>query len=227
MDPIILTALGTAMARALTAAEDHLSKARAVKSDNIAACVEYLRAAQSAITGLEDEVDEILIEAKMVAQFYWEKRAALYERLDRYLNRDHLRPLLDQAIKEITACHEFAKSDSNGFFQRAEKVEALAEVQRLLSELSNYLASLNGQMNYSRKIYAGPSGMNMSELLDIQELLSQPESADDQPLRTKLAKVVKEVQSRRIRPGLPHVAQSSRVIQELTVVFGLLRRGNG
>ena len=94
-----MTALGTALERALTLAEDHLSKAQAVESANIAACVEYLRAVQSAMSGLEDELDEILIETKLVARFYWDKRAALYERIDRYLNRDRLRPLLDQAIQ--------------------------------------------------------------------------------------------------------------------------------
>jgi hypothetical protein len=218
----------TALERALVIAEAHLLKASAVRSANIAACVEYLRATQSAITGLEDEVDEILIEAKMVARFYWDKKAALYERIDRYLNRDRLRPLLDQAIQGITACYKFAERDSRGFFQRAEKPDAVAEVLRLLDELSGYLASLGGVMTYSRENYASPSGINMPELLQIQGLLlSQPESDDEQRRRTELAAVVEEVQSGRARQGLPLVAQSSRIIQELTVVFGLQATSNG
>jgi hypothetical protein len=226
MDPMFMAALKTALERSLAVAENHLSKANAVKSANIAACVEYLRAAQSAIKGLEEEVDEILIEAKMVGRFYWDKRAALYERIDRYLNRDRLRPLLDQAIQGIASCQKYAERDATGFFQRAEKAETVAEVQRLLGELSNYLASLGSAMTYSRENYASPSGINMPELLQIQGLLiSHPEGIDDQQRRTELAQVVEEVQSRRLREGLPLVAQSARIIQELTVVFGLQKGG--
>ena len=228
MDPIIMTAFGTALERALAITEEHLAKASEVKSANIEACVGFLRAAQSAITGLEDEVDEILIESKMVASFYWDKRAALYERIDRYLNRDRLRPLLGQAIEGIVSCHKFAERDSKGFFQRAEKADAVVEVQRLLSELSGYLDSLGGAMTYSQENYASPSGINMPELIRIQELLlSAPGSAEDQPLRKELAEVVREVQNRRLRQGLQLVAESSRIIQEITVVFGLLRSGDG
>jgi hypothetical protein len=59
--------IGTAIEFALKKAEEHLSKARATRTVNAAACAEYLRAAQTVIAGLEDEVDEILIESKMVA----------------------------------------------------------------------------------------------------------------------------------------------------------------
>jgi hypothetical protein len=224
MDPLIITALGTALEQALAVGENHLSKARAVKSANVAACVEYLRAVQSAITGLEDEVDEILIESKLVARFYWDKSAALYERIDRYLNRDRLRPLLDQAIQGIISCHKFAERDSKGFFQRSEKADAVAEVLRLLGELSGYLASLGSAMTYSREDYASPSGINMPELLRIQGLLLPgAESTDAQRQRAELAELVEQVQSSRVRCGLPLVAQSERIIRELTVVFGLQR----
>ena len=80
-----------ALDRAFSAAERYISNARAIKKGNVAACIEYLRAAQSAITGLETETDEILVEAKLVSQFYWEKRSALYQRIEEYLNRERLR----------------------------------------------------------------------------------------------------------------------------------------
>jgi hypothetical protein len=228
MEPMITTGLVTALEKALKIGNDYLSKAGAIKSANIAACVEYLRATQSAITGLEDEADEILIDAKMVARFHWEKREALCERIESYLNRDRLRPILDQAIEGITSCHKFAERDWKGFFQRAEKADAVKEALRLLNELCAYLASLKGAMAYSKDNYAGPSGVNIPELLRIQELLlSQPESADDQRRQMKIAEVVEEAQSRRLRQGFPLVAQSSRIIQELTVVFGLQRSGGG
>ena len=219
--------LKTALELAWAAATDHLSKARAVKSANIAACVEYLRAAQSAITGLEDEADEILVEAKMVALFFWDKRAALYERIDSYLTRDRLRPLLDQAIKGIDSCRKFAERDSEGFFSgRTEKADVVAEVRRLLDQLHDYMASLGSMMDLSRENYVSPSGISMPRLLDIQERLKQPDSTHDHR-RSELVTLVKEVQRGRVKPGLPLVADCVRVIQELTVVFGLQRRGDG
>ena len=83
-------------------------------------------------------------------------------------------------------------------------------------------------MAYTREDYASPSGINMPELLRIQQLLlSQSGSTDDQRHQTTLAELVEEIQSRRVRQGLPLVAESSRIIQELTVVFGLQRSGDG
>lgn len=231
---LISMAMGTALERAAALAEDHLSKARAVKSANIAACVEYLRAAQSAIAGLEEEVDEIFIMTKLVARFDWDKRAALYERLDRYLNRDRLRPLLGQAIKGIESCHEFAERDSKGFFRREEKADSVREVFKLLGQLSMYLASLGSTMDsdkVDKENFAGPSGLNLPELLRIQELLellvSQPESAEAEPQRTELIDLVEQAQSSRVREGFAIVADSTRIIQELIVVFGLQRIGDG
>ncbi|MBA2592596.1 MAG: hypothetical protein H0U97_10235 [Gammaproteobacteria bacterium] len=224
MDPLIVSALGTALERALAVAEDHLAKASSVKWANVAACIEYLRAAQSAVTGLEDEVDEILIEAKLVARFYWEKNAALYERIDRYLNRDQLRPLLGQAIEGIVSCHKFAEQDSRGFFSGDQKKEAVAEVLRLLGELSGYLASLGSSMSYSRENYASPSGINMPELMQIQALLLPKQAADGaDEQRTEVARIAEASQRSRVRRGFPLVAQAARIIQELTVVFSLQR----
>jgi hypothetical protein len=228
MEPVIMNALGTALERALAVAEGYLLTARAAKSANALACVEYLRAAQSAITGLEDEVDEILIAAKMVARFRWDRRSALYERIDRYLNRDRLRPILDKAIQGITICHKFAERDSKGFFQRAEKAAAVAEVLGLLNNLVGYLAALASAMTDSRENYASPSGINMPELLQVQRLLAvHPESIDAEQKRQELVKLAEQVQNRRVRRGLPLVAQSARTIQELIVVFGLQEGDNG
>ena len=224
MDAIIVTALETALA----AAQGYISNAQAIKKANVSACVDYLRAAQSAITGLEDEADEILIEAKLVSMFYWEKRIALCERIERYLNRDRLRPLLDQAIQGIAACHEFAELDAQGFFGGAEKAEGAAEVKRLLKELSHYLESLGGAMKYNKQNYAGPSGRNMAELLDIQGFLSGKEVlAGQQTPQAAIAALAQRVQDTRERRGLPLVANASRIIQELTVVFGLMKAGAG
>lgn len=229
MDPISGMFVTTALERALVLAEKHLLRARAVKSANIEACIEYLRAAQSAINGLENEVDEILIRAKIVAQFFWDvrtERADLYERIERYLNRDQLRPLLDQAVQGITSCHKFANDDPVGFFLRPERSVVVSEVKRLLNDLSSYLAGLSGVMTLDRVNYVGPSGINMNELLVVQEFLLFRSDFNDAQQGTELAQVVKEFQDRRLRQGFTLAADSSRLIQELTGIFKLLRRGD-
>jgi len=61
------TLLTTALVRALNMATHHLEEARRelarTKTYNIAVCTQFLEAARAAVLGLEDELDEILIEA--------------------------------------------------------------------------------------------------------------------------------------------------------------------
>jgi hypothetical protein len=75
-DSVIL--LKTALMPAFRYGTKWLETARAevnkTKKYNVSACVSYLEAARTAIRGLEDELDEILIEAEQVSQYYWEKK---------------------------------------------------------------------------------------------------------------------------------------------------------
>jgi len=226
MEPVIAAAVGTAFERCLSLAEHHFSRGQAVKSANMSACVEFLRAAQSAITGLEDEVDEILIAAKLVARFQWDRRDAVYERIERYLNRDRLSTLLGNAIEGITSCLKFAERDTEGFFSRPMREQVTKEVLRLLGELTVYLSELRGAMSYSPENYTGVSGINVPELLQIQETLSPREDpAEEQRRRKELAELVEQVQRSRVRHGLFLVTKASRTIQELIVVFALDAEG--
>jgi hypothetical protein len=210
MDPSIIV---TALERALSMADGYLKKGSASKTANVEACLNYLRAAQVAISGLEEEVDEILIQAKMVARFKWDDRTTPFERIERYLNRDRLRPILDQSLQGLEACRRYLERDSTGFFQRAEKLELVAEVSSLLDSLFNYLRSLGSAMSYSRENYAGPSGINMPELIELQNLLSAPDRAAD------AIALVDKVQAQRQRGGLALVAQTARLTQEIAVTF--------
>ena len=98
----------------------------------------------------EDDGGELVSFVYLIKQ----KITRSYERIDRYLSPDRLRPLLDQAIQGVTSCYKSVERDAKGFFQRAEKADAVAEVLRLLGKLSEYLASLRGAMIYSRENYA-------------------------------------------------------------------------
>ena len=78
-------------------------------------------------------------------------------------------------------------------------------------------------MEYNKQNYAGPSGVNMEELLEIQRLLTGEAATPGQPLpQAAILALVLHAQETRRRSGLPLVASASRMIQELTVVFGLM-----
>src|SRR5205814_3440131 len=98
----------TALELALRLAEKYLDEARAIRRQNAASCVRYLQAAQTALEGLEDEVDQILTEAKIVARFQWDRRPELLKRIDDYLNRYRLAKVLGQSVQGIRGCQEAA-----------------------------------------------------------------------------------------------------------------------
>ncbi len=106
----------TALEKAVSSGAQHLDEARKevaeAKKYNAASCVRYLAAARTAVLALEDEVDEILIEAGFVARYDWARRSELHRRLERYLRRDQLRPILDGALHGIRECFEVASRDS-------------------------------------------------------------------------------------------------------------------
>jgi hypothetical protein len=212
MEAIVLTALE----KALRAAEDYLKRAEARRSKNAAACVEFLSAAQSSIEGLEAEVDEILVEAKLTARFDWERRPALFQRIDLYLNRDRLRNTLTRATAGVEACLRFLEAQGPGFFNRQQKAEVTAEVRRLLADLKRYLEELGSVMGYSPGNFAS-SGIQVAELLTILDLLQRP--ADEPGIRDEVFRVAGDAQQRRQRVGLALTSRATSTIQELTVLF--------
>jgi hypothetical protein len=207
--------LVTALEKALAIAGESLAKAVAVNKANVAACLHYLRAAQAAVMGLEEELDEILIQAKAVARFRWDERAIAFERIDRYLNRDRLRPILDQSLHGLLACRAQMEKDANGFFARQEKAELVSSISDALDDLFRYLRSLSGAMGYTRENYAGSSGINMPELIAIQRLLESTDTA------WAVVEAVEALQGRRRKEGLALVADATKLMQELSVVFKL------
>ena len=105
VEPLIMTALENAF----DIGKRLLEEAGYTKKYNGAACVKYLEAARTAIAGLEDEMDEILIEAKQVSLYGWEsgeKKADLHKRIADYLHRDRLRKILHESLEGIRACHK-------------------------------------------------------------------------------------------------------------------------
>jgi hypothetical protein len=222
MGELLVTALG----KALEMAGKSLAEARAVPKRNVVSCIRFLQAAQHALRGLEDEVDAILVEAKIVARFQWEARVGLLRRINAYLNRYRLAPVLDEAIKGIKECHDFAGKDAESFWsflqtRRAEKVKAMKEVDSLLGRLTDYLNHLGNSMGYTRENYAGPSGIDMPFLLDLEKDLATAGGAEGDKIKKKIIRTADMHLGRRQRKGLQHATAAGGLIQKLMNAFGV------
>jgi len=218
---MIETALGTA----ITIATKHISNAINIKDRakkyNIRVCVEYIRAAQAAIKGMEEEVDEILVQCKYAANFDWGNKARLYERIELYINRYRLCPILKDSIEGIDACKQYAAKDTSGFWGKKIKKNAVNELSKLLDSLLSYLNSLSNIWNYDESNFIGPSGVNLNELLDIQKLILNSDEEIDEKTRKKIIDVVNQAQQKRVRKGLMIAAKANKSIQDLIVGFQL------
>ena len=215
----------TAISKALDFAEAHLRHAASYNRFNISACVEYLNAVVESIHGLEGEADELLIESKMVARFYWDRSPQLYERIEQYLNRDRLRPILSDSIKGIIACHRYAQSNAKGFFlNNTTKLSATNELMNLLHRLHGYLNDLDHSMGYDIQDFSGPSGINLKELLQIQNLIEDGnEAGSEEERRMEIIRIAEATQQRRERDGMLITADAKRIAQELVVAFRLTK----
>jgi len=217
-------AVETAIERGAALAEKYLLAAVRAPKDNIEACVKYLRAAQVAIEGLETEADEILRDSKLVALFDWERRSELYARIDTYLHVDRLRTLLDKSLEGMRASYNYAKENSGRFFQssstQAHQRLAVESILSLIQSATQYLESLSGAMGYSSENYAGPSGIHVEELLQIQQHLGgSPKERRDSKIREEIIDLATRCQARRVKHGLQIVHDASGAIQQLSTAF--------
>jgi hypothetical protein len=227
MESILTTALEKAVSLGAQYLDEAGKEVAQAKKYNAASCVGFLAAARSAVLGLEDEVDEILIEAGLVARYDWTRKSELHTRIERYLKRDRLRPILDGAQNGIRECYEVAAQDTNGFFQRPAqrelKSEAVKALLQLFGSLSNYTKSLSQKMDWDRVNYAGPSGIGVDELLTLERYLDDSEvvGMDDESRKQSIRKLVETAQDRRQKLGFPLAADVIRVTQKLNVAFRL------
>jgi hypothetical protein len=224
------TVVMTALEKALKEGRKYLYQARKeaerAKKYNIASCIKFLEAARSAALGLEDEVDEILIEAGLVARYEWRRRSELSERLQNYLNRDRLRKILGPSLEGISACYQLAVKDEERFFdlRREQKKEAREALLGSLEQLTSFLKSLDNTMKWSKVHYVGPSGVDLKMLLDLEKSLDdfKPDVQDAETRKRQIRTFVEAAQEKRQRHGLKVAADTMRVIQELTVAFRLV-----
>jgi hypothetical protein len=200
-------------------------EAKRAKKHNIASCIKFLEAARSAVVGLEDEVDEILIEAGLVARYGWGTRSELSKRLQNYLNRDRLRTILSGSLEGISACYQLAVHDPERFYdsQRKQKEKAKKALLGPLEELTKFLKSLDNTMTWSKVQFVGRSGVDLKMLLDLEKSLDDFKTKQDAETRKrKIRTFVEAAQEKRQRHGLRVAADTMGVIRELTSAFRLV-----
>jgi hypothetical protein len=165
-------------------ANEYIKKAQQYKEQDIRSFENYLEAARVAITGLEEEYDQILVQAKNCELDKPEQIKALNERIDAYLKVDSLRPKLQDSIVGLTKCREALQKNAEGFFLwfwpqvREKRQEALAEFDKLLVDLEKYLRALDEEGLKYRK--AG-TGVGVATLGEIQFYLGSRLQVDGNP----------------------------------------------
>src|SRR5215813_11878759 len=157
-----------------TLAGKHIEKAREYKEQDIRACENYLEAARIAITGLEEEYDQILVQAKNCDLEQPDQIRELKTRIDAYLTVDILRPKLKDAVVGLALCRERLRANAEGFLLwfwpplKEKRQEAIAKFDKLLQDLEEYLSKLDDE---GLKYLKAGTGVGVMTLLEIQNYL--------------------------------------------------------
>ena len=190
----------------------YIEKAREYKEQDIRACENYLEAARIAITGLEEEYDQILVQAKNCDLGQADQIRALKTRVDAYLTVDILRPKLQDAIVGLGQCRDALRKNAEGFLLwlwpplKEKRQEAIAKFDELLQELEEYLKKLDEEgLKYLR---AG-TGVGVATLQKIQDYLDTRPQGNIDPYG--LARRVSEFQR---DPSKDHLMDHIKRIRE-------------
>jgi hypothetical protein len=117
---------------AVTLAKRRLDEARATDRSQAERVVAYLRAIAEAVKGLEAEADELLSQCRWMD---WSDESARGEFLSRcrsYLDVDHLRLELSEALQGLDASREVLRERADALLQRPGKK---AQRKALLSDI--------------------------------------------------------------------------------------------
>jgi hypothetical protein len=217
MDPLTAKAGETALSFAADRAAGLLREARERHAEDAGRCEKFLEAALAAIEGLEREYDEILVEARHVRDDA-ARAAALERRIDVYLTVDRLRPRLKEAIDGLDFyCTEF-RTRSDSYLQwpwrRGDRKRAVEEFARLLSELQEYLKSLD---QTGLQYRSAGTGVGIDALFALKQALSAPsavraETPDDVATRYQNTRDKEQM--------FHHITRIRRTIEDLRQTFG-------
>lgn len=128
----------------------------------------YLEAAQAAVKTLGLERQHILTDVRRCDVSKSSEVNALWNRLDRYLHEDNIRPQLESSLSGLRACRDTIEKKAEGaWWRKGDKEAAAKEFTTTLDELNSVLQGLKSDF------YPEGSGMGVQDLVPLFELISR------------------------------------------------------
>lgn len=161
---------------ATTKAFEYLEKANQYAKEDAECCKNYLKAVQSAVRGLEEECDQILIQSRHINLEQPEEVRQLSIRIDQYLLVDRLRLALQTALTGLEDYRKTLQDNAERFLQwpwrKEKKQKAIQKFTELLIRLNLYLEAL-GQEHLKHR--NSGTGVFVQQLIQIRYYLdSEP-----------------------------------------------------
>jgi len=158
----------------VAAVDAKLSEADALAADDAKRYGALIEAASHVVTALEQEYIDILREAALTRLTDAEEARRLAARIDSYIHGEVLRPRLRRALSGLQAGRVALAEHAERLLiwpsARLARSLALAQYDRLLSELAQYLGSLGD--------YTGPSAVGLEELRALRAALDEAGKGD-------------------------------------------------
>jgi hypothetical protein len=128
----------------------------------------YLDVVKTSVGALGMERQQILTDVRKCDLNNEEQVNALWNRFNRYLFEDNIRPKLVSAIEGLTACKSEIEKKSKAWWWRAKnKEEAVKSFMHLLDELELLIAHLTSDF------FPGGSGMGINTLIPVYNAIDE------------------------------------------------------
>jgi hypothetical protein len=209
-----LGVIGTLLGTLIPIARDYLEKAHAHGQQDVEACQNYLEAARTAVKGLEDVCDVLLLEAKYCDPEQPQQVMEIQKSIDTSLYRDILRPILSDAIEGVRARLGALQQKVDEAFSRRtreNRQSAVNNLRNLLEKLDLYLISLKQGV----PPLASGAPASAVQLVRLQEYLNTAGPKD-------LVQFVNEanaIRSYERTRSLEYTGEIEHIIQELHIAF--------
>jgi len=220
---------GTALTSAVGVVRSHLEKARQAEAATAERCSEYVNAAYEAVHGLEGEYEEIVGEGRHLDLRDAAAREVLLIRIDRFVRRDNLRPLLVKALDGLREAQAALQRDADRFFHRLtpqdrrKKLRATARISELLQTLVNYVAGLAPYPDeeHVRSQGGKESAPDLYGLLELERLLKEVAILGDAGARERVREQVETMTENREAGQFLYMAkEAGGAAEQLRAAFG-------
>jgi len=154
---------------ALEEIEKQREKITKYEKDDVEACKLYMAMAKTAIDGLVKEAQSIMLQARSIDNKNPQEIDILYERINKYLYTDNLRPALNDSISGLNGISDAMITHANRPLQwpwiKRIRQGSVENFQNLLQQLTDFLQGLQS------KYLPGGSGMLVSDLYEIMRIV--------------------------------------------------------